>query len=100
MNCPSLPKPHPTQPCPLFIFPSAGDPFLSNTFTETNSHWPQGPAGPPGPPGPIGKLSPDLGFGVGLRDGRGTSAVAVRRELMLDFLPLSSALVLRISCLF
>ncbi|ELK18643.1 EMI domain-containing protein 1, partial [Pteropus alecto] len=30
-----------------------GDPFLSNTFTETSSHWPQGPAGPPGPPGPM-----------------------------------------------
>ncbi|XP_030875401.1 EMI domain-containing protein 1 isoform X7 [Leptonychotes weddellii] len=31
-----------------------GDPLLSNTFTETSSHWPQGPAGLPGPPGPMG----------------------------------------------
>ncbi|XP_054450110.1 EMI domain-containing protein 1 isoform X3 [Pteronotus mesoamericanus] len=35
-----------------------GDPFLSNTFTETSSHWPQGPAGPPGPPGPMGPPGP------------------------------------------
>ncbi|XP_029423169.1 EMI domain-containing protein 1 isoform X7 [Nannospalax galili] len=35
-----------------------GDPLLSNTFTETNSHWPQGPTGPPGPPGPPGPMGP------------------------------------------
>ncbi|XP_058512880.1 EMI domain-containing protein 1 isoform X3 [Ochotona princeps] len=35
-----------------------GDPFLSNTFTETGSRWPQGPAGPPGAPGPIGPPGP------------------------------------------
>uniref|UniRef100_G1PJM3 EMI domain containing 1 n=1 Tax=Myotis lucifugus TaxID=59463 RepID=G1PJM3_MYOLU len=54
----------PTQPCPLPIFPPAGDPFLSNTFTETSSHWPQGPAGPPGPPGPIGPPGPPGPMGI------------------------------------
>ncbi|GAB5579240.1 EMI domain-containing protein 1 isoform X6 [Prionailurus iriomotensis] len=34
--------------------PNMGDPLLSNTFTETSSHWPQGPVGLPGPPGPMG----------------------------------------------
>ncbi|XP_023618738.1 EMI domain-containing protein 1 [Myotis lucifugus] len=41
-----------------------GDPFLSNTFTETSSHWPQGPAGPPGPPGPIGPPGPPGPMGI------------------------------------
>lgn len=62
--------PHAAPPCSLIILSSPGDPFLSNTFTETSSHWPQGPAGPPGPPGPMGKLSPGLGLGAGLRAGR------------------------------
>ncbi|KAF0881696.1 KREM1 protein, partial [Crocuta crocuta] len=44
----------PAQPCSLTIFLPPGDPLLSNTFTETSSHWPQGPAGLPGPPGPMG----------------------------------------------
>ncbi|XP_052054194.1 EMI domain-containing protein 1 isoform X3 [Apodemus sylvaticus] len=38
--------------------PLPGDPLLSNTFTETGSHWPQGPTGPPGPPGPPGPMGP------------------------------------------
>nr|KAF6403306.1 EMI domain containing 1 [Molossus molossus] len=41
-----------------------GDPFLSNTFTETSSHWPQGPAGPPGPPGPVGPPGPPGPMGI------------------------------------
>ncbi|XP_066116313.1 EMI domain-containing protein 1 isoform X4 [Saccopteryx bilineata] len=41
-----------------------GDPFLSNTFTETSSHWPQGPAGPPGPPGPMGPPGPPGPMGI------------------------------------
>uniref|UniRef100_A0A667HLQ7 EMI domain containing 1 n=1 Tax=Lynx canadensis TaxID=61383 RepID=A0A667HLQ7_LYNCA len=46
--------PIPAQSCSLTIFPPPGDPLLSNTFTETSSHWPQGPVGLPGPPGPMG----------------------------------------------
>ncbi|XP_039081050.1 EMI domain-containing protein 1 isoform X11 [Hyaena hyaena] len=60
-----LPTPAtPRDPVPLWGSPAAqgspgdrglqGDPLLSNTFTETSSHWPQGPAGLPGPPGPMG----------------------------------------------
>ncbi|XP_077916935.1 EMI domain-containing protein 1 isoform X11 [Halichoerus grypus] len=60
-----LPTPAaPGDPVPLWGSPAAqgspgdeglrGDPLLSNTFTETSSHWPQGPAGLPGPPGPMG----------------------------------------------
>ncbi|KAF6277830.1 EMI domain containing 1 [Rhinolophus ferrumequinum] len=41
-----------------------GDPFLFNTFTETNSQWPQGPAGPPGPPGPMGPPGPPGPMGI------------------------------------
>nr|XP_028683723.1 EMI domain-containing protein 1 isoform X16 [Macaca mulatta] len=41
-----------------------GDPLLSNTFTETNNHWPRGPTGPPGPPGPMGPPGPPGPTGV------------------------------------
>ncbi|XP_060048875.1 EMI domain-containing protein 1 isoform X6 [Erinaceus europaeus] len=41
-----------------------GDPLLSNTFTETSSHWPQGSAGPPGPPGPVGPPGPPGPMGL------------------------------------
>lgn len=56
-------KTHSSQLCLFPICSLPGDPFLSNTFTETGSRWPQGPAGPPGAPGPIGKLNPGLGKG-------------------------------------
>ncbi|XP_004461774.1 EMI domain-containing protein 1 isoform X4 [Dasypus novemcinctus] len=40
------------------------DSLLSNTFTETSSHWPQGPMGPPGPPGPMGPPGPPGPMGI------------------------------------
>lgn len=61
--------PTPAQPRSFTIFPPSGDPLLSNTFTETSSHWPQGPVGLPGPPGPMGKLSLGPVPGVGLGNG-------------------------------
>ncbi|CAD7676261.1 unnamed protein product [Nyctereutes procyonoides] len=51
---PSPPGPLAPVGPPHIWNPQYGDPLLSNTFTETSSHWPQGPAGLPGPPGPMG----------------------------------------------
>ncbi|XP_036849445.2 EMI domain-containing protein 1 isoform X3 [Manis javanica] len=51
---PGLPGPPAPVGPPHAWISQHGDPLLSNTFTETSSHWPQGPAGPPGPPGPVG----------------------------------------------
>ncbi|XP_047617379.1 EMI domain-containing protein 1 isoform X6 [Phacochoerus africanus] len=61
---PTGPKGDPGSRGPMGMRGPPGDPFLSNTFTETNSHWPQGPAGPPGPPGPMGPPGPPGPMGM------------------------------------
>ncbi|XP_055972549.1 EMI domain-containing protein 1 isoform X2 [Sorex fumeus] len=55
---PSGPPGPPAPVGPPYAQIQHGDPLLSNTFTETSSHWPQGPSGPPGPPGPVGPPGP------------------------------------------
>lgn len=48
----SLPQPPAPVGPPYTRISQPEDLFLSNTFTETSSHWPPGPAGSPAPPPP------------------------------------------------